>query len=67
MLYRCILFILETKHKPNQTKYIAYRICIVCGIRDSFILTKSIYIFWIYIYCILLHMLVDSVDSGPPA
>lgn len=67
MLIRCILFILETKHKPSQTKYIAYGICIVCGIRDSFILTKAIYMSGIYRYCILVYMLVDSVDSGPPA
>lgn len=53
MLYRCILFILETKHKPSQTKYIAYGICIVCGIRDSFILTKAIYMSGICRYCIL--------------
>lgn len=45
MLYRRLLFIWEAKHKPNQTKYIAYRTCIVCGIRDSFILTKSTYIY----------------------
>lgn len=32
MLYRRLLFISEAKHKHNQTKYIAFRTCIVCGI-----------------------------------
>lgn len=67
MFYRRLLFIWEAKHKPNQTKYIAYRTCIVCGIRDSFILTKSTYInIYIYKY-IFSYICVDSVDSGPPA
>lgn len=67
MLYRRLLFIWEAKHKPNQTKYIAYRTCIVCGIRDSFILTKSTYIVYISanIYLAIYELTQLNLDHLP--